>query len=927
MNDSSNSHALYFRYWGKAAKDGSDYHLLPYHCLDVAAVGHILLTRQNTYRNTLAKLCGLDEKSFQVWVVFFLALHDIGKFAESFQNLRPDLLQLLQQIKSTKTYASRHDSLGYMIWRQHIRTLLQNIHVIPKVVGSARRQNTPIAFDMWALAVTGHHGSPPKEEGFFSDNFAYKNIDAAHEFVTDAAHLLIKDFNSLPQPDFTKSQISSWWLAGFSVLCDWLGSNTKYFPYKKEQDTSLADYWKKSLECAERAISDTELLPAEPAPLTTLQNLFSPYFFEPTPLQSYAADMPLGQGPQLCILEDVTGAGKTEAAVMIAHRLQAIHAASGIYFALPTMATANAMYERMASVYQRLFRENSTPPSLVLAHSARDLSKSFRQSILPIGNAEQNYGDNTEAAGAHCGSWLADNRKKALLAEIGVGTIDQALLGILPSRHQSLRLLGLIGKVLIVDEVHACDAYMHVLLCALLTAHTAAGGSSILLSATLPANQRRNLISAFNKGLNKPSLTMEEVEKKDYPLLTRCNSSGMVEQALPTRENVRRTVEVTFVHHMDEVEGRIEEALKQNRCVCWIRNTVNDARTSYLVLKNKHPDWSIDLFHARFAMEDRLTIENRIVNQFGKNSTPAERNGQLLIATQVVEQSLDLDFDLMITDLAPIDLIIQRAGRLHRHTRDTNGQVVNGPDLRGTPLLIINSPNPDQPVTEDWYSKYFKGASAVYENHGQLWLTAKLLSEKKGFRMPEDARDLIEGVYGDNAVDNIPEVLLENTFDAEGEDKAKSSQARLNALKLEQGYTGLHENRWWDDALTPTRLGDAMTTVYLARWEDGEIIPWVNADAQFPWPKSAVQLRRLYVSSEATNELITETIISAARERLPAKGKWGVLLPLMPENGGVWKGTVKNKANEVVNIYYSPSLGIIREPEIQQYREEHYNDI
>ena len=219
---------------------------------------------------------------------------------------------------------------------------------------------------------------------------------------------------------------------------------------------------------------------------------------------------PLNSKPQLFILEDVTGAGKTEAALVLTHRLLSAGLADGLYVALPTMATANAMYQRLGEVYRR-FYENSALPSLILAHGARDLSDAFRKSVMLSENeaADLNYEDGHKeqdqelSATAYCNAWLADNRKTALLAVVCVFTLYQALLAVLPARHQSLRLLGLGRKVLLVDEVHAYDSYMQRLLDALLEMHARQGGSVILLSATLPQTMREKLVAAFHRGIGE----------------------------------------------------------------------------------------------------------------------------------------------------------------------------------------------------------------------------------------------------------------------------------------------------------------------------------------------------------------------------------------------------------------------------------------
>ncbi len=901
--------ARYFRYWGKAGKEkeeGALYHLLPYHCLDVAAVGQVLLEQHASLRKSLAALMGLNETDLVCWLPFLLSLHDIGKFSASFQNLRPDLFDAMQQRQWPRSDSPRHDSLGYLLWRKHLKDHFRQIGLLPpQRAGGLRGGNDAAGLEYWMQAVTGHHGAPPQRISVKGNPVDYEiqDVDAVSVFTTDIARLLLPSVTEFPRPDVETCQTSSWWLAGFAVLCDWLGSNRDYFPFV-ETVQPLETYWDIAKKSAEAAISATELLPATAAEAMSLKTLFAWESNTPTPLQAHCEQLELHQGPQLFILEDVTGAGKTEAAVILAHRLMAAGNAQGIYFALPTMATANAMYGRMANVYQRLF-QSDTKPSLVLAHGARDLSADFRQAIMPSakGTAEK-YGDETEPANNHCSDWLADNRKKALLAEMGVGTIDQALMAILPARHQSLRLLGLLGKLLVVDEVHACDAYMNRLLRSLLQAHAASGGSAILLSATLPTHQRQQLMNAFADGAGCRKYQLCKTGENDYPLFTHAHTSGLGETRLATRDSVRRAVKVDMVHSTEETENRLAEAVAAGQCVCWIRNTVGDARESFVRLRQQYPEWDIDLFHARYAMQDRLDIEQRIVNRFDPASTADERRGQVLIATQVVEQSLDLDFDLLITDLAPIDLIIQRAGRLHRHQRGE----------RGDPVLVINGPDPTTDISADWFREYSKGASYVYSHHGQIWLTASLLKERGGFHMPEDARRLIEGVYDS---EEYPPVLLDVSLEAEGTASASGSLARLNTLNIENGYNGDDENRWWDDAKVPTRMAEVETiTVYLARWNGTGLEPWVN-DGDHLWPRSAVQMNRNLVTEETATGSITVEMIETCREQLPAKGKWGVLLPLVAADDGCWKGFALNKEGTTMTFYYDPKQGLIKEDEYQ----------
>ena len=581
---------------------------------------------------------------------------------------------------------------------------------------------------------------------------------------------------------------------------------------------------------------------------------------------------------------------------MLAQRLMAAGQAHGLYLGLPTMATANAMYQRLGAGYQHLYQSGSHKPTLVLAHSNARLSDTFQGSIIK-NKSDADY-NGLPGAAAHCTEWLADNRKKALLADVGVGTIDQALLAILSSRHQSLRLLGLLGKVLIVDEVHACDAYMLELLCGLLRAHAAGGGSAILLSATLPQQQRQKLTTAFSQGLHQPAPSCKQ---NAYPLLTQVTADTLHEIPLDTRPSVKREVQVHCLEDIQEVTTKIEKVVAQDQCVCWIRNTVADARESYQHLRDQYPDWHIDLFHARFTMGDRLDIENRILAAFGRDSRHADRCGRVLIATQVVEQSLDLDFDHLISDLAPIDMLIQRAGRLRRHCRDVQGNpLADGNDQRGPVVLTLHTPPwQDEPPAE-WYSSTFRGAARVYENHAQLWLGLKLLRETYSFKMPGDARALIEGVYGPQA--EGPAGLQTSADKAEGNDNADRGLATLNELKLEGGYSDTYTNRWWEDTLTLTRLGEPTTTVWLARWEGERLVPWRDG-GESAWQQSSLTLPTRQIEKTTSSD-------EECKKSLPKEGRWGVLLPLLQIDDTTWCGMSVDSNGKVTTFEYRKDSGL-----------------
>ncbi len=903
----------YFRYWGKTGEDGS-YHLLPYHCLDVAAVGHLLLSNNVSLGLKFAAITGLDEAVCCRWLVLFLALHDVGKFSESFQNLRPDLLKKLSGKESNKQYMVRHDSLGNLLWREHLWVALEagKINAFPET--EQQRDDWQDIFDIIIQAYTGHHGKPPEMQGpnnlpiFFGNHFVPDDASAAEEFMRDLSTIgiLQSEDAALSSPlDFEEHmQKASWLMAGFVVLCDWIGSNSFWFAFQ-EKPMPLADYWQNhALPQAKLALKEAGIGRPETVRADMTFSWLFPAIIQPTPLQQHVASSQIANDPQLFILEDVTGSGKTEAALLLAGRIMAAGQGSGLFVALPTMATSNAMYERMTTVYRRLYAGEATP-SLVLAHAARHLSASFMASVAVPGK----YTADDETATAQCSAWLADNRKKALLADVGVGTIDQALLAVLPARFQSLRLFGLAGHVLIVDEVHAYDPYMNKLLQTLLAFHAALGGSAILLSATLPRHIRQELMAAFAHGCNEQEIP--QAENSAYPLVTAYNrETGLRETAVEATPQRRCNVEVKLIGEQDEVERLIVAAARQGKCVCWIRNTVHDALAGYTNLKEQMESDSPMLFHARFAMGDRLEIEHAVTTAFGRKSGARKRSGKVLIATQVVEQSLDLDFDLLVSDLAPMDLLIQRAGRLHRHPRDENGNpLTEGSDRREPPCMLIHGPLPDGDASGDWYKSVFPKAAFVYPSHGCLWLTARLLADKGVLRMPDDARELIEAAFSERA-DNIPKPLRLRDQEAEAKRQADRSLAHINMLKLEEGYTATI-NQWREDMRTPTRLGGMETTVRLARWDGAALTSWYT-DGDFPWDMSQVNLRSTLVDAEAEhNDPVLAAAVAQLKERLPDKGKWSVMVPLSQGEDGRWLGMALNKQKATVIVEYDRLTGVM----------------
>jgi CRISPR-associated endonuclease/helicase Cas3 len=913
-----------FQYWGKArpVEAGPQFHLLPYHCLDVAAVGYVYLQQSPALRAWLAgQMGGVNEDALCEWFSFWLALHDLGKFSISFQGQRADLVTSLQGSPSTLGRPNvRHDSLGMHFWCEFLE---------PKVEAEGwfgDNADVFVGLGYWVRAVTGHHGQPPLAEvTHLPHHFRPQDIAAAQEFAAAARALLLPQRAAqvacaMDAEAFERAcKELSWWVAGVAVLADWIGSNADVFKYRDNPSTSLQGYWQEALVMADAALVASGVLPVQRQVAMSFDALF-PAIAHPSPLQAWAANVPLDAGPQIHLLEDVTGAGKTEAAVMLAHRLMASGCAEGFFIGLPTMATANAMYGRIASVYDKLFGSEA---SLVLAHGRKTLVEAFAASVIEPGADENDPQQLDESATQRCLQWLADHNKRALLAPAGVGTVDQALLGVLQSKHQSLRLLGLTRKVLVIDEVHACDAYMQRTLELLLEFHARAGGSAILLSATLTGQMKTALLEAFAKGCRQsaPNLVASA-----YPLATSWSAlqvgplAALAEVPMATRPDVRRTLQVRCESNVAAVIEGIKAALDAGQCVAWIRNTVGDALAAQAEFLLHVPADRITLFHARYALGDRLDIEEQVLAHFGPTSTPNMRAGRLLIATQVAEQSLDVDFDLLVSDLAPIDRIIQRAGRLRRHVRNALGQRLTTPgatDQRGEPTLwVLVPPWADEPAA-NWFKQAFPKVVKVYPHHGQLWRTARALRVGT-LTMPDDARRVIEDVFGEDS--DLPAGLQHNANQAEGQAYGDESQAQRNSVKLRNGYqrSGME---WMADTVAPSRLGEDTIDVLLGRWDGDLLKPWRDDKSpKHAWAYSTVRVAKRLISGVAPQPSgAREAALAAAREALPGSGKWVVLLPL-ERICGEFVGTATSIDRQGLAMaaqwVYSSGAGLHRLPQV-----------
>ena len=858
-----------------------------HHLMDVAAVA-LQWQQLNLARlEREAALLKASPECLAKTTAFLAGAHDLGKFSRSFQTKVPELWP-------EESLGQRREVPDRPHWRN--TAILLRAEPIAQEFTSLFPS---IPYDIAPIiaAIAGHHGRPPEgqDEANADPSKARRDQQLGEECV-DATHtafcILRNLIEPLPLSSLEKQkQVAqwSWRLSGLVTLADWVGSDPDYFSFESV-DTRLEDYWEWALTQAEKALVDKGLRPQSPESRPSYASFAPQAAPRPRPMQKLAEKVPLLDGAQLFIIEDTTGAGKTEAAIMLAARMMAKGKGEGLYFALPTMATANAMYERLAKTYRTLFETSAADDlSLVLAHGKSDLSKAFRAIVnsTDMANGGEDStgmanGSEDETTSAFCTKWIADNRKKAFYADVGAGTIDQAFLSVLPKKHLTLRQYGLAGRILIVDEAHCFDAYMGEELSALLELHAQNGGSAIVLSATLSLEQRRNMTEAFAKGLGlrDPEDLSDQLCSEAYPLLTSATIGGVQECESGFDSALRRSVTVERLPDRTTAETRALSAAKEGAAVLVICNAVDEAIAVHESFANQvdHLD-RVHLFHARFAQGDRQDIEEDVLRRFGRDADAKERAGHILVATQVVEQSLDLDFDLIISDLAPVDLIIQRAGRMWRHLdkRPPESRPVERPHI------LVVSPDPDQADDEKWLEPVLGKAAFVYQHAGVMWRSAKALFDSGQIDTPESFRPLITHVYTNEAV---PPALEEKQIEDEGKEMGSRSLGRFNVVGLEGGYGSLPTELSGTEDIG-TRLGERTVTLRLARLEERRLVAWCSGDndSNRAWPLSEIRVREKFLA-----EALPPPEDQALQER--TKSDWPewereILIAVVEEDGRV----------------------------------------
>lgn len=720
----------------------------------------------------------------------------------------------------------------------------------------------------WDIRCGFYNSDPRKASKFNSDNAKNKAWQSVQfeliDYVRTLAHLSEEDLDrlrDLHMEDKLASLLSTEsqsLIIGLVIMSDWIASNTVYFPliparpYDCDEDSPRGSALLR--ECAlvrtaeglqgraDRAWMKLDMPPSwkENDIPQTDGELFSERFrfpenAQPRPVQAAATEIARTVNePGIMIIEAPMGEGKTEAALAAAEILAHRAKRGGVCVALPTMATTDAMFERVNAWVNRLGQDGESSANertMFLAHGKAWLNKTYADMMranrfqdigMDLGKGEAGSGDSSVNATqqAVVNDWFS-GRKRGVLANFLVCTVDQVLMAALRMKHVMLRQLGLANKVVIIDECHAYDAYMQQYLQRALEILGGCHAPVILLSATLPDGLRNSLVSAYRQGsmhlCKSPMDDLPVMDRDAYPVVT--YTDGVTVQSRTAKPSGRKTtVECSVID--DEVSATastLQECLADGGCAGIICDTVGRAQSMYETLKKVFGAEHVTLSHSRFVDCDRMDNEAGLRQKLGPKATRA--NGErpekyIVVGTQVLEQSLDIDFDVLVTDIAPIDLVMQRLGRVHRHHRG-NGECDRPERLRVARCYIRGIDRWDEtgPV-------FPKGLTTVYEQASLKEALAALgyceASAHSSVHLPDDIAPLVRTAYVDDDETRVEELRIPQAWRERYLEDCSERQKNVNNQESKaEGYL-LNDPVMQDSSGQP--------------WEDGETV--LKGDAE-----------------------------------------------------------------------------------------------
>ncbi|WP_432157561.1 CRISPR-associated helicase Cas3' [Streptomyces sp. bgisy153] len=759
--------------WAKHDRDSDGWLPLWRHMEDSAAVAGLLWDRWVPVgvRRLMAEALPRGEADARALAVWLAGVHDIGKAAPAFACQVDQLAdamrdQGLEMRSARATGPERRIAPHGLAGQVLLGEWLEEVH------GWAS-----VRTGQFTVAVGGHHGAPP-EYGQIKALYEHEELLRTPGASSHVWRQVQTELLDACADRFGVSERLGQWrtvrlpqpvqvlLTALVIVSDWIASNPDLFPYFPD-GASRSD--QERLDAAWNGLDLPEPWRAE-EPEHSVQELFASRFALPAgavvrPVQEAAVELAREvETPGLMIIEAPMGEGKTEAALAVAEIFAARSGAGGVFFALPTMATGNAMFPRLLDWLDRLPGMAGLRHSVHLAHSKAALNEDFAGLMARAGRvaavdvdgsvtSSRRQPGHQRRAGAElvAHAWLR-GRKRAMLASFVVGTIDQLLFAGLKSRHLALRHLALAGKVVVIDEAHAYDTYMSGYLDRVLSWLGAYRVPVVVLSATLPASRRRDLVEAYAGRAD--AVTAEPAAASDgYPLLTAVAPGGAPLVRRPQASARSATVHMErLADDVSVLTDRLKSELAGGGCALVIRNTVKRVLETARALRETFGTENVTVAHSCFVDLDRADKDRTLLRLFGPPKQPDDRpaGAHIVVASQVAEQSLDVDFDLLVSDLCPVDLLLQRMGRLHRHRRGRD-QADRPERLRSARCLLTGA---------DWTADVpapVRGSVAVYGRYALLRSAAVLLPHLDAecgqpIRLPVDISPLVQSAYGQDPV-------------------------------------------------------------------------------------------------------------------------------------------------------------------------------
>ncbi len=736
-------------FWGKIDCDASRWLSLTCHSLDVALVFRALCDLPRV-RHTLHNAAGSALSEVQCDRLGVLALlHDVGKANLGFQRKVFDL-------KAPR--AGHIRELAPMFDPEWFDSELQEqfAQALPPELPEWFADYTSCY--SYLLASFSHHGRPVQFQGettgvggvgakaLWRPRGAWDPMHAIREISRCARVAFPQAFVSGNEP-LPQSPRLHHRFAGLLMLADWLGSNQTWFPMEDATTEERLCHDRDVIPRVLRAVG-LDPMAARAALSSELRNFEARFTRSPRPLQAAIDRLdPRDDLSRLLVAESETGSGKTEAALNWYFKLFAAGQVDSLYFALPTRVAARELYERVRDTIARWYPDPRLRPATVLAVPGyAQVDGEALQAALPTQSDAQLWQEDDKLR-RHERQWAAERPKRFLAASVAVGTIDQVLLSTVRTSHAHLRSVCLDRGLLVVDEVHASDLYMSRLLEGLLSHHLSVGGHAMLLSATLGSEGRRRYVVAGGGSASPQS--MEVAQDTPYPALTRLDGAVEALERATTPSKLVTFDMVAVALTPESIAPRIIAALQTGARVLVVMNTVNRANELHRHLE-RHPEmkqeWlfacegTVCTHHGRFAPPDREFLDGAVSQRLGQGSAPGPL---LLIGTQTLEQSLDIDADFLVTDLAPADVLLQRVGRLHRHERDRP----KGYESSACLVLVSDGTLEDALEESGRVRREFSrmGYGSVYDMRA-LELTRRLLEQSPLVQIPQENRRLVEAV-------------------------------------------------------------------------------------------------------------------------------------------------------------------------------------